>query len=85
MMDGLLETEQKRLATIAEEFSDGCVYPKIPPISHFFGSAPFAQGNVHYDKHIPLQKDCRGAGIRSSDWWWTGIMEATNRGLRCRR
>ncbi len=82
MMDGLLETEQKRLATIAEEFSDGFAFiRKYPRSVTFFGSARTAQGNVHYDQAYTLAKKIvEELGYAVVTGGGPGIMEAANRG-----
>jgi uncharacterized protein (TIGR00730 family) len=82
LMDGLLITEQKRLATIAEEFADGFAFiRKYPRSATFFGSARFTEDNVHYAQARALAKrivtELNYAIVTGGG---PGIMEAGNRG-----
>lgn len=82
MMDGLLESEQKRLATITEEFSGGFAFVrKYPKSVSFFGSARFDENNIHYKQAQALAKRiAKELNYAIITGGGPGIMEAANRG-----
>lgn len=82
MMDGLLESEQKRLTTISEEFANGFAFiRKYPRSATFFGSARFTEDNVHYAQARALAKRIsEELGYAIVTGGGPGIMEASNRG-----
>ncbi|MEN9613828.1 MAG: hypothetical protein RLZZ347_135 [Candidatus Parcubacteria bacterium] len=81
-MDGLRETEQKRLATIAEEFANGFAFiRKYPRSVTFFGSARISEGNIHYEQARSLaQRIVDELHYAIVTGGGPGIMEAGNRG-----
>lgn len=82
MMDGLLVSEQKRLTTIAEEFSGGFAFiRKYHRSVSFFGSARCVEGNVHYEQaRILAQRIAKELKHAIVTGGGPGIMEAANRG-----